>query len=262
MTSSLSFLTSLGYARVSFIIGVGAFLYGLMQPFMGMLALKKSNLFVMILGLVLIAAGLLLTIFARNFPVLLLTFGIILPVGTTGIAFGILMGAITPMIGQERAAMVSGIVQTSAGVGDAILAPLMDYRCIFIGFSTCGFNMSIIEAHLFNQYSSTGIPESLSSLTLTVYGIMTMTGALATGFLGATGDATVPPTSSIITKKFGTAKLAVLYGSALVGHQFGAFASASLGGVFVENGLGYNPLWIINMILAGIAATASYLIRE
>ena len=110
MTSSLSFLTSLGYARVSFIIGVGAFLYGLMQPFMGMLALKKSNLFVMILGLVLIAAGLLLTIFARNFPVLLLTFGIILLVGTTGIAFGILMGAITPMIGQERAAMVSGIV--------------------------------------------------------------------------------------------------------------------------------------------------------
>ena len=365
MTNSLSALTGVGYGRVSFIIGVGAFLYGLMQPFMGMAALKKSNVFVMLLGLTMIVAGLLLTILSRNFIVLFLSFGIILPIGTTGIAFGILMGAITPMIGEERAAMVSGIVQASAGVGDALLAPMMqrliagvgiswtliifampfiamvpvaiwigrtirkqdqvsgatektstgfmkifreafadhDYRCILIGFSTCGFNMSIIEAHLFNQYASSGLPESISSLTLTVYGVMTMLGALATGFLctkfkmknvlgttylmrvfislafifvpitlpfafvmtgflGATGDSTVPPTSGTITRKFGAARMAVLYGCALVGHQFGAFASASLGGFFVESGMGYRPLWIVNLVLAAIAATASYCIRE
>ncbi len=367
MTNSLAVLSGTGYGSVSFVIGVGAFLYGFAQPFMGMLALKRSNIFVMILGLVMIVGGLLLTTVAGNFPLLFLSFGVILPIGTTGIAFGILMGAITPMIGEEKAAMVSGIVQASAGVGDALLAPLMqrliasvgirwtlilfalpfilmfpiaiwighavkgketapaarentgehegffailkdafsdhDYRCIFIGFSTCGFNMSIIEAHLFNQYASAGIPESLSSLTLTVYGVMTMLGALATGFLctkfkmknvlgttylmrvfisiafillpisipmafimtaflGATGDSTVPPTSGTITRKFGAAKLAVLYGAALVGHQFGAFGSASLGGFFVEHGYGYTPIWIINTILAAIAATASYRIKE
>ena len=41
-----------------------------------------------------------------------------------------------------------------------------------------------IESHLFSQYVSYGIPGSLSSLTLTVYGIATMLGAVLTGFLG------------------------------------------------------------------------------
>ena len=56
--------------------------------------------------------------------------------------------------------------------------------------------------------------------------------------------------------------MAVLYGFALVGHQIGAFASASLGGQFVKAGLGYAPLWIVNLILAAIAAAVSYSIRE
>ncbi|MBR1820550.1 MAG: MFS transporter [Clostridia bacterium] len=367
MLNSLVDRTGLDYAAVSFIIGVGALLYGVAQPFMGMLALRKSNAFVMLLGMGLTAAGLILTPLCRSFAALLLCFGILLPVGTTGIGYAILMSAITPLIGERRASMVSGIVQASAGVGDSLMAPLMermiagrgiqftlnrlslpfilmipialwigfmtrrdqpvaqaaaevdgkeslfqilkdafsdrDYICVLIGFSTCGFNMSIIESHLFSQYLSYGIPGDIASLTLTVYGVMTMLGAVLTGFLGTrfkmknvlgsvyalrvgislcflllpktapfafvmtallgmTGDSTVPPTSGTISRKFGARKLAVLYGFALVGHQIGAFASASLGGVFVREGLGYAPLWIVNLILAAIAATASYAIRE
>lgn len=44
--------------------------------------------------------------------------------------------------------------------------------------------MSIIETHLFSQYVSSGIPGSIASLTLTVYGVMTMLGAILTGFVG------------------------------------------------------------------------------
>lgn len=44
--------------------------------------------------------------------------------------------------------------------------------------------MAIIETHLFSQYISCGIPNNLASLTLTVYGIFTMLGAVMTGFLG------------------------------------------------------------------------------
>ena len=58
------------------------------------------------------------------------------------------------------------------------------YWCLLIGFSTCGFHMSIIETHLFSQYLSSGIPGSITSLALTVYGIATMLGAVITGFLG------------------------------------------------------------------------------
>lgn len=360
--------TGLDYASVSFVIGVGALLYGVAQPFMGMLALKRSNSFVMLSGIVMISLGLIMTAYCRGFVSLLIAFGIILPVGTTGLASGILMSAITPIIGNKRAVLVSGFLQASAGVGDALMAPGMerlissygivftlftlavpfivmipialwighldkksevdgdeassgadgsrslktilgdafkdrDYRLILTGFATCGFNMSIIESHLFSQYLSYGIPGSLSSLTLTVYGITTMLGAILTGFLGTkfrmknvlgsvylirvlislgflilpksipfafimtgllglTGDSTVPPTMGTISRKFGAKEMAVLYGFALVGHQIGAFASASLGGQFVKAGMGYAPLWIVNLILAAVAAAASYGIHE
>ncbi len=365
MMSGLLINTGVDYAGISFCIGVGALVYGFAQPLLGALALKKSNTFVLILGIVCIIIGLIVTPLCRSFFTLLLFFGLILPFGTTGLCFGIIMSAITPIIGERRAAMFSGIIQASAGIGDALMSPALqtlisafgiqtamssfsipffimipialwigrlnynipkdktdvreehapvkhiirsalmdrDYRLVLIGFATCGFNMSIIESHLFSQFVSYGIEESIASLALTLYGIATMLGAAGIGFLGMkfpmknllggvygirvfislvflflpksipfaflmtallgiSGDSTVPPTSGIISKKFGTENMAMLYGFALAGHQIGAFASAYLGGLFIKNGFGYEPLWIINMCLAVIASAASFSIRK
>lgn len=364
MMSGLLGPTGQDYTHISFCIGVGALIYGFGQPLMGALALRTSQTFVLISGIILMAAGLCLTPLCRSFITLLLCFGIILPLGTTGLAFGILMSAITPIIGERRAVMASGIVQAAAGVGDALMSPALeqmisrfgiqpamsvfaipfilfipialwmgklnrqytepeareevrnesmvsmiknalkdrDYRLVTMAFATCGFNMSIIESHLFNQYVSWGISSDSASFIMTIYGIFTMIGAAATGFLctkcrmnivlgttyairvvvsigflllpktialavistallGCSGDATVPPTTNIITKRFGPARMAVLYGFAIVGHQIGAFFSSYLGGVFVDLGLGYGPLWIANMCLASFAAICSYRIR-
>ncbi len=354
--------SQLTYAQISFCIGLGAFLYGLAQPLFGMLALKKSNAFVIIMGIICMIIGLIVTPLCRHFWSMLLFFGIMLPLGTAGLGFGIVMGAITPIIGERRAMAVSGIVQASAGVGDAIMSPALsimsntigirwamtiltipfvimvpiamwmesvkvdeteqeeedsneslvsmiknafqerDYRLILAGFATCGFNMSIIESHLYSQYISYGISETTASLTLTVYGIATMLGAILTGFLGTkfkmknvlgatyftrvlislgflflpksvafafiattllgmSGDSTVPPTTGIVSKLFGAKKLAVLYGFAVVGHQVGAFLSAYLGGLFVQLGWGYAPLWICNLCLALFASIESWRIK-
>ncbi len=353
--------TGLTYASVSFCVGVGAFVYGLAQPFLGMLALKRGNSFVIILGIACMVTGLLVTPLCRHVWSMLLFFGLLLPFGTSGLSFGIVMGAITPIIGESRAIAVSGIVQASAGVGDALMSPLLtilvsslgirmamgifaipfivmipvaiwlngvndqhsqqqeevdesmfemlksafknrDYRLILMGFATCGFNMSIIESHLFSQFLSYGIARTTASLTLSVYGIFTMLGAVATGFLGTkfkmknvlgttylmrvfislgflllpksvafafittallgmSGDSTVPPTTGIVTKLFGARRMAVLYGFALIGHQIGAFLSASLGGLFVDWGWGYAPLWVLNLVLALFASVQSYRIR-
>jgi predicted MFS family arabinose efflux permease len=360
--------TGISYSGISFCIGVGALIYGFAQPFMGMLAIRTSQSFVLISGIVMMAAGLCLTPLCRNFVLLLLCFGILLPLGTTGLAFGILMSAITPIIGERRAAVASGLVQAAAGIGDALMSPALeamisswgiqpamtvfavpfllfipivlwigsmqkkyagakakeeqaevknesmvrmigdalknrDYRLVTMAFATCGFNMSIIESHLFSQYVSWGISSQTASFIMTIYGIFTMIGATFSGFmctrwnmnwvlgtayairvvvsiaflllpkttllavvatalLGCSGDATVPPTTNIITKKFGSARMPVLYGFALIGHQIGAFFSSFLGGVFVDNGLGYAPLWIVNMCLAAFAATCSYRVRS
>ena len=369
MMTGLIPYTGIDYVSISFCIGVGALVYGLAQPFLGILALRKSNVFVILVGILFTVVGLIGTPLSTNTFTLLLFFGLILPFGTTGLCFGIIMGAITPILGEKRAAVVSGLVQASAGIGDALMSPALnlaishfdiafamraltvpfllmipiaiwmrslgkaaaegdagthegkgnqkaslipmlrfalkdrDYRLVVIGFATCGFNMSIIESHLFSQYLSYGIDGSTASLTLTVYGIATMVGAAGTGFLGAafkmknvlagvyavrvgislaflvlpksvpfafaatallglSGDATVPPTSGIISKKFGAKNMAVLYGFTLIGHQIGAFFSAYLGGFFVDIGWGYSPLWLVNLCLAAMAATASFRIRN
>ncbi len=365
MMNGLTSATGISYAFISFCIGVGALVYGIAQPFLGMLALKKTNSFVLMTGIIFTVLGLIITPFCSNHFFMLLFFGLVLPFGTTGLCFAIVMGSITPFLGEKRAAIVSGIVQASAGVGDALMSPTLqtmsdkfgiqtamnvtalpfiimipivlwlgrinkesrkaaagnakqklslsaiisaalkarNYQLIVIGFATCGFNMSIIESHLFSQLISSGIPNAIASLTLTVYGIATMVGAVASGYLGTRikmknvlgtiyalrvfislaflfvpkttifafaavamlglcGDSTVPPTSGIVSNNFGAENMAILYGFALIGHQAGAFASSFLGGIFVESGFGYEPLWLVNLCLASVAATASYMIKE
>lgn len=360
--------TGIDYASVSFVIAVGQILYGATQPIFGMLALKKSNAFVMMCGIVFMAVGLIVTPFCSGWWSLLIFFGILLPAGTGALCFGIVMGAVAPIIGEKRAAVASGIIQASAGIGDALMSSLLQqftdwrgvafsmpvfaipillmlpvvfwlgnkrkkikadngenlldepkseslskilhfamrdrtYWCLLIGFSTCGFHMAINETHLFSQYISCGMPNNLASLTLTVYGIFTMLGAVMTGFLGQkfrmknvlafvygirvliaisfivlpksvpfafiaigilglTGDSTVPPTTGIISRKVGVAKMAVVYGSIFIGHQIGAFVSAWLGGVFASTTLGYSALWIVDLCLCLTAAIASYRIKD
>lgn len=357
--------SSISYAQVSLVIGIGQILYGATQPLFGMLALKRSHAFVMLCGLLLMAAGLIVTPFCRTLPALLLFFGILLPAGTGALCFGIIMGTIAPIIGEERAAAVSGIVQASAGIGDAFMSPalqaLIDWRGIglclpvvgfpillmlpvavwlgcrrkkaekpaggpgqggeslpgilraafrgpecwllLIGFSTCGFHMSIIETHLFSQYVSEGIPGNIASYTLTVYGVATMAGSVLSGFLGRrlkmktvltgiygmrvfiaagflilpktvpfafaatallglNGDATVAPTTGLISRRVGVARMAVVYGAIFIGHQLGAFCSALLGGAAAGGPWGYSALWLADLVLSAAAAAASFLIRE
>ncbi|MCD8355498.1 MAG: MFS transporter [Clostridia bacterium] len=357
--------TGVSYQNISFIIGIGAIMYGATQPFFGMLALKRSNAFVMLLGIVLMASGLVLTPLCKSFFPMLLMFGIVLPSGTGALCFGIIMGAVTPMIGEKRAAVCSGIIQASAGIGDALMSPALQgligryniltamssfavlivltvpavlwmrkkqqqlvigiiatdeqpeglfhilksavsdplFRHIFIGFSTCGFNMSIIESHLFSQYVSWGIPKTEASIVMGVYGVLTMIGAIITGFLGSkfsmknvlgsvylirvfvciamfivpktipaaliltgflgmSGDSTVPPTTGLITRRFGSKQMAVIYGFAFIGHQTGAFLSACFGGWCFTHWGSYQLLWAVNMVLCMIAALASFSIKE
>jgi len=85
---------------------------------------------------------------------------------------------------------------------------------------------------------------------------------IATGLLGLTGDSTVPPTSGIISKKFGAVKMAIIYGSIFIGHQIGAFTSAWLGGILVNTALSYSALWIMDLCLSSIAAIASFKIHD
>lgn len=135
--------TKISYASVSLVIAVGQILYGVSQPVFGMLALKKSNAFVMFWGIILMAVGLIATPFCKGVWSLLIFFGIILPSGTGALCFGILMGAIAPIIGDKKAAMASGVVQASAGIGDALMSPALQYLTQWHGITVSMTTFSI-----------------------------------------------------------------------------------------------------------------------
>lgn len=125
MLNAISASSGISYSSVSFVLAVGQLMFGVIQPFFGIVALKKSNSFVLGLGALMIAAGLLMVPLCRTFWQLLIFLGILLPAGTGALSFGIVMGAITPMLGQRKAAAVSGFVSASSGLGNIVLSPVI-----------------------------------------------------------------------------------------------------------------------------------------
>ena len=363
MVQAISERSSVSYADVSFAVAVGQLMYGASQPLFGILALKKSNAFVLILGTLLMVSGLLLTPLSHSLPALCMTIGLLFYTGTGAVCFGIIMGTISPLLGEKRASAASGILNASSSVGGALLSPVMqalqsafgvgtllaalalpclilipvvlwishlsqgqrkeataapadtrgqlrmavrdpDYRCLMIGFGTCGFHMCIIQTHLFSQLVSYGIAEQVSSLAYTVFGLTGIAGSVLCGFLcqrlplrnvlgtlygiralivpvflfllpkspfavflfitvlGMTGDATVTPTSEVVSRRFGPESLGLLFGITYLCHQVGGFLSSWLGGVFITGRGNYQAVWLIDIALCLIASLASFRIRR
>lgn len=356
--------SGLPYDTVSLVLAVAQLMVGVIQPAAGMLAFKKSNAFVLCGGAVMMVVGLICIPFCHSALSLLLFLGVILACGTGAIAFAIIMGAITPVLGEKTAAMVSGFISASSGLGGTILSPLMqflidavglramllvlcipvalliplslwlsyagktaknetekipeetsllelfkhticdrNYLRIFLAFFTCGFYMAIIETHLFTQYTSYGFSNTLVAFAFSVYGIGAMLGCILTGFLdtvfdnkrvlgsvyasrvliilsllllpktpafvyitaflfGLSGNATVPPTSGLLTKLFGSKKLATLYGMAFLVHQVGMFFSSWLGGVFATATGSYTLIWCISMVFSAGAALLCFSVHN
>lgn len=113
------------FVRVSFIVAVGKLVFGITQPFFGAVSLRRSNRFVLICGSLLGITGLMMIPFCRNSFSLILFLGIILPAGTGAISFGVIMGALTPLLPPAAAAAVSGIVSASSGLGNIFLSPIL-----------------------------------------------------------------------------------------------------------------------------------------
>ena len=365
----LTALSGISYADAGFSFGIAQLMYGLTQPLWGALALRKGNRLVLLCGVLLMAAGLILTPLAHSVSSLTLYLGIILASGTGALSFGLVMGTISPILGPKRASAVSGILNASSGIGSAILSPVMqglnsavgiqeglfilggamaclfpvvwwlcglqkkagisvaaettagegrisiaenlkrawrtwDYKALLIGFSTCGFHMVIIQTHLVPQMESLGIPGATAAMIYTGFGITSILGSILCGvlclrfplrtvlgtlyalrvvtvgvfiflvpqttiwlalfalLLGMTGDATVTPTSQIISNRFGAASMAFLFGLTFVCHQTGGFISSWLGGILYTQTGSYDMIWLADIILCAIAAAASYSIRK
>ena len=363
MLNAIMASSGLDYAAVSFVMAVGQLAVGVVQPLFGALALKKSNSYVLCVGAVMMVTGLIGIPMCHNLITLTIMLGIVLSGGTGAMAFGIVMGAITPAVGEKAAAVASGFISASSGIVGTVLSPVLqqlidhiglrnmmlifcivvgglflvsmflgrierqavvsaengeglsvistfkeaiserNYLFIFLAFFTCGYHMSIIETHLYSHYLSFGFSDSLVALALSVYGIGAMTGCIVNGFLcarfpnrivlactywsrmliiaallvlpktaalvyitaflfGCSGNATVPPTSGLITRLYGAEKLGILFGTAFLVHQVGAFLSSWFGGILLNATGGYTYIWMSSMVLSLAAGTMAFLVRE
>jgi predicted MFS family arabinose efflux permease len=103
------------------------------------------------------------------------------------------------------------------------------------------------------------------ALIVAVYVLMPKTALnvyLFAGALGFTWLATVPPTSGLVGKLFGTRYLATLFGLTLLSHQIGGFLGAWLGGIALAQTGNYEWIWYADITLALLAAAANLPIRE
>jgi predicted MFS family arabinose efflux permease len=103
------------------------------------------------------------------------------------------------------------------------------------------------------------------ALIVAIYVVMPKTALnvyLFAGALGFTWLATVPPTSGLVGKLFGTRYLATLFGLTLLSHQIGGFLGAWLGGVALVHTGNYQWIWYADITLALLAAAANLPIRE
>ena len=80
--------------------------------------------------------------------------------------------------------------------------------------------------------------------------------------MGLTFLSTVPPTAGLVSKFFGTANLATLFGIVMLTHQVGGFFGAYLGGKIFDATGSFDWVWYIDIVLAVGAALIHLPIKE
>jgi predicted MFS family arabinose efflux permease len=80
--------------------------------------------------------------------------------------------------------------------------------------------------------------------------------------MGLTFLSTVPPTAGLVTKFFGTANMATLFGLVMLSHQVGAFVGSWMGGKVFELTGAYDWVWYVDIVLAVAAALVHLPIQE
>lgn len=106
--------TNLSYDKASLCIAVMQLVFGASQPAFGLLASRKSNRFVLILGSVLIISGLFGIRFSHSFASLFASLSVVFGLGAGAVAFGLVFTSAVYFVGKDYAMLVSGMLNAAA----------------------------------------------------------------------------------------------------------------------------------------------------
>lgn len=107
-----------------FSIAVQNLIWGVVQPFTGMLADRFGSLRVIIAGLVLYAVGLALMSIATTPMAFTLSAGLCIGIALSGTSFGVIYGALSRMVTPDRRSWALGLAGAVGGFGQFAMVPL------------------------------------------------------------------------------------------------------------------------------------------
>lgn len=125
----------IGIATASLILAVGQFFWGAAQPAFGVLAERIGSYRVVLIGAVLLTAGLALTPVAMGPVMLLLSLGVVSAIGGGAASFAILIGAVGRRVAPEHQPMAASLINAGASIGQLIFAPLAQVVMALAGWA-------------------------------------------------------------------------------------------------------------------------------
>lgn len=117
----------IAYEDVSFCIAVMQIVFGATQPFFGILAMRRSNRFVLFLGAVLLGLSVVGMIEATSFWQLMLALGILFGGGAGALSFGLILTSAIYFVGKRNAMIISGMLNAAAGMIGFMLLPVLQF---------------------------------------------------------------------------------------------------------------------------------------
>ena len=134
--SPINTFTGLGVAAISLALAVGQFMWGAVQPIFGAVADKYGPARVIVLGGVMLAAGLAATPFVSSQWGLMLTLGVLSAAGAGAGCFSILIGATAQRLPPARRSFAAGFINAGGSFGQFVFAPLVQFTIAASGWVT------------------------------------------------------------------------------------------------------------------------------
>jgi MFS family permease len=134
--SPINSSTGLGIVTVSLAMAVGQFVWGAAQPLFGMLADRVGSYRVILIGGLMLAAGMALTPFMSSSFGLIFAMGILTAAGAGAGSFSILIGAAAQRLPADRRSFASGFINAGGSFGQFLFAPVAQALISAFGWIT------------------------------------------------------------------------------------------------------------------------------
>jgi MFS family permease len=117
--------SALGWGRETFsaAIALQNLVWGLAQPFTGMVADRFGAARVAALGGLLYAAGLVMMAYSTTGPALDVSAGLLIGLGLSGASFGVVLGVVGRVVAPERRTAALGLVGAGGSIGQFVMLP-------------------------------------------------------------------------------------------------------------------------------------------